>query len=143
MAGMGTVVFKTNSFKDGLQSTAMSQFLHSLYTIDLAYLSRFKVPPLYESGIVYRAEPRGQEVWKDVPNVLRDGYGDCEDLACWRAAELRHQGVAAHPVFRIHHFSGLNLYHILVKRGNMIEDPSARLGMRPVYNPNSPYEWRE
>ena len=46
-------------------------------------------PPLYRSGLHYEREPPGQEVWPDIPRIIEAGWGDCEDLACWRAAEWR------------------------------------------------------
>ena len=58
---------------------------------------------------------------------------NCEDLACWRAAELRvRENVKAKPTFiwKIRPNGGY-LYHIQVKYPDgRIEDPSRRLGMR-------------
>lgn len=58
---------------------------------------------------------------------------NCEDLACWRAAELRvRYGVLAEPTFiwKLRPKGGY-LYHILVKLPDgRIEDPSRTLGMR-------------
>lgn len=50
------------------------------------------IPPLYLSGVRYREEPPGHEDWIDAPGVLQQGHADCEDLAAWRAAELRVAG---------------------------------------------------
>lgn len=90
-----------------------------------------KTPPLYKSGVVYRREPPGVELWKDIPHCIADGFGDCEDLACWRAAEYRIHNVRAMPAFRKRIFpDGFSLYHIVVKLPDgKIEDPSKRLGM--------------
>lgn len=49
-------------------------------------------PPLYESGVVYRREPANQEWWEsaaDVRSLATSRSGDCEDVAAYRAAELR------------------------------------------------------
>ena len=58
---------------------------------------------------------------------------NCEDLACWRAAELRvRYGIAAEPTFiwKVRPGGGY-LYHIQVLYPDgRIEDPSRRLGMR-------------
>jgi hypothetical protein len=58
---------------------------------------------------------------------------NCEDLACWRAAELRvRYGIQAEPTFiwKLRPNGGY-LYHILVKLPDgRIEDPSRTLGMR-------------
>ena len=90
-----------------------------------------RAPDLYRSGVRYQAEPMGQEQWLTIPFVLRQGFGDCEDLACWRTAELRvrynERAVAVWSGRRTPR--GL-LYHIRVRRGNgAIEDPSFLLGM--------------
>ncbi len=111
----------------------------NLHTI-LAY--KGKIPKLYDSGIRYRMEPPGQEDWLDVLACLsafRDEQNggkqatiDCEDLCCWRAAELQAEGIAAHPVFVWRKLEdGSHLYHIVVRYPDgRIEDPSRRLGMK-------------
>lgn len=54
-------------------------------------------PPVYRSGLHYETE-KGTEIWPDIPSLLTgvmgEGlypgpWGDCEDLACYRVAELR------------------------------------------------------
>ncbi len=57
---------------------------------------------------------------------------NCEDLACWRAAELRVRGIRARAFFtRDRRSDGTTLYHIMVKLPDgRIEDPSRQLGMR-------------
>lgn len=88
-------------------------------------------PPLYEGGVRYSQEGRGDETWQAVP-VIRD-TADCEDLACWRAAELRVTGEDpdARAIFRGQPVAPRRvLYHVVVQRGDgSIEDPSKRLGM--------------
>lgn len=110
-------------------------FLNALCAANVAYLRRYpRTPKLYQSGVVYRREAivsgRRLEEWRDIPTILTSGFGDCEDLACYRVAELRVQGVQARPVVRWRRKpdSGI-LYHIIVGIGNKREDPSARLGM--------------
>lgn len=73
----------------------------------------------------------GEENWQDIPTILKAGSGDCEDLACWRAAELTERdGIPARPVYRWRHRPGLTIYHIVVRLPDgSIEDPSRRLGM--------------
>ena len=54
-------------------------------------------PSVYRSGLHYETE-KGTEVWPDIPSLLQGTmgtgvypgqWGDCEDLACYRVAELR------------------------------------------------------
>jgi hypothetical protein len=102
--------------------------MEALCQINKTYLSTHKMPSLYGSDVVYEIE--NSENWKDVYNILKDGYGDCEDLACWRVAELQLIGVAARPYIKWKKTRGTWLYHGLVWHpGNKIEDPSLALGM--------------
>lgn len=105
--------------------------LDCLVAINGAWLDRNpKAPMLYSCGVVYRREPKGQERWASIPTVLALGYGDCEDLACWRTAELQRLGEAAHAIFTHKMTPSGVLYHIKVRRADgSIEDPSKKLGM--------------
>lgn len=89
-------------------------------------LSRTRLPPLYRSGVVYRRE-KGTERWLLIPQVLRAGSGDCEDLAAWRASELRLVGVPA----RVALVKGRRArwHAVVLLPDGSIEDPSANLGM--------------
>jgi hypothetical protein len=111
---------------------ALRVLLDALFTIDRQWLrSNPNAPRIYSSGVFYRAEPIGEERWRDIPSVLREGWGDCEDLACWRAAELvEREGIAARPSYRWRRRPGISIYHIVVRLPNgRIEDPSRKLGM--------------
>lgn len=91
-------------------------------------------PSLYKSGVRYIREKEGQEIWSTIGGIIADGGADCEDLACWRVAELREQGIPARPAWRhrrVRMPSGAEatLYHILVWTPKGFEDPSRKLGM--------------
>ena len=79
----------------------------------------------------YCREPIGREEWRSLPVVLQVGCGDCEDLACARAAELQVAGVRARAVpFKVpSRLPGTELWHVVVDSGGRREDPSALLGM--------------
>jgi hypothetical protein len=127
-----------------LRHKSLYECLSALTRIDLHILlsAKGKIPALYDSGVRYRAEPEGQEDWLDVLSCLQahkeelqggpKSTIDCEDLACWRAAELQAQGIAAHPVFVWRKINdGSHLYHIVVRYPDgRIEDPSRKLGMK-------------
>jgi hypothetical protein len=87
-----------------------------------------RLPGLYASGVRYKREPPGREVWQNAVQLVHAGIGDCEDLAAYRAADLRvHEGEQAHAIA---YRSGSGKWHAVVRRGNgRIEDPSRRLGM--------------
>jgi len=105
------------------------------------------IPPLYASGVVYAEDPAGREDWRDVYSVLEKGTGDCDNLVCWRVAELRVAGIAAEPVIKWQHLTqdtavglgypssfvppeGLWLVHCCVRwPDGHVEDPSKLLGM--------------
>lgn len=116
---------------------SIGYLLERLYVWNLAWLMarRGRVPPLYRSGVRYRREPwQGiLEEFASIPVVLARGWGDCDDLACWRAAELSATGVPAVPVVRETPQSrpGARAWHVTVQRQDgATEDPSAILGMR-------------
>lgn len=115
-----------------LNKDNLAILLEALTRINADYLLRHpSTPQLYQSGVRYRREPPGSERWLSVPAILRTGFGDCEDLACWRAAELRIRGIRAKafPTL-VPSVSGRELWHIKVGvLGGEVEDPSKKLGM--------------
>ena len=84
-----------------LSHKALKMLLGALTMIDVEYLKAHPdAPNIYDSGVRYQEEPPGQEDWQDIPTTLRLRNGDCEDLSCWRAAELIvRQGILAAPTF--------------------------------------------
>jgi len=97
---------------------ALQKMLDLLTSLDEDYLREHpEAPLLYRSGIHYMEEPSGQEEWQDVPTLLRMGVGDCEDLATWRAAELRARyNIPARAIYKeMRRANGSYLYHILVQ----------------------------
>lgn len=83
-------------------------------------------PNLYRAGVRYRAELPRKEDWLSIPLVIQKRFADCEDLAAYRVAVLRAQGIDAQ--FRLTKRG--NVWHVtLVLPNGQIEDPSRRLGM--------------
>jgi hypothetical protein len=88
------------------------------------------IPSLFGSGIVYRREPEGREWWEsaaDMLTVVTDRSGDCEDIAAYRAAELRflYGEDARVAIVPTHKRGG---FHCLVEREDgTCEDPSLEL----------------
>ena len=121
---------------------SMLLLMEAMCAINQLHLRQKHYPALYEAGVVYRRED-GTENWLDIPHVIEVGWGDCEDLAFWRVAELREQGVKAAPFAKWRRIAGAYKYHALVRRfspgrdhfGRVVksnawlEDPSRRLGM--------------
>lgn len=108
------------------------------------------IPSLYRSGVRYREEPAdwALEHFDTIPVVFTRGWGDCDDLAPWRAAELRFTGEDQKADIMVkwkrNPETGKKLYHVVVRRSNLraadgrwtfkddlgiYEDPSRVLGM--------------
>ena len=85
------------------------------------------LPRLYGGAIRYQREPPHSERWNSAVEVARLGYGDCEDLAAYRAAELRLGGQWAARAILIR--KSPTLLHCVVDINGQREDPSKRLGM--------------
>lgn len=105
--------------------------------------------PLYAQGVYYEEEPRGQEIWLDVPSLYQEGRGDCEDLGTARAGELcagtglvlrggrympmRHPVRRARPGIKWQkRADGSTLIHVVTLVPGSVEgfeDPSRILGM--------------
>jgi hypothetical protein len=102
--------------------------LDDLCTYNLAFFRlNPNLPDIYDAGIVYKPEPYGQEDWLTYPVLLRQRFGDCEDLACARVAYLWWHGERN---AKVHLYHKGRLWHVMVQRGDgTIEDPSADLGM--------------
>lgn len=119
--------------KGGINPSDLAILLECLTRLGQRYLrDNPGTPSLYKSGVVYQEEPPGAEDWQDIPTSIQLQTADCEDLACWRAAELREAGVGADPTFTCEvQADGSRLYHIMVKHPDgRIECPSRVLGMR-------------
>jgi len=132
------VIFKVQLFMDRSEAErirsqkALLWLLEGLCQVNESHFAARWYPPLYQSGIRYEVE-EGEEIWMDVPTLIDAGYGDCEDLACYRIAELRNGGHRASPYVTFRQIDGAFRYHALVHRydngRHWIEDPSKRLGM--------------
>lgn len=125
-----------------------AQLCAVLTSHDARQIEAGRVPTLlFDSGVVYQTDPSDEPLF-DAVDVLARGAGDCEDLAAFRAAELRTLGeralrpgddLWAYPDVDFNSARvvlldfGANQYHAVVAvdtdRGIVREDPSARLGM--------------
>jgi len=106
--------------------------LEALVLVNRLFLRSHHVRPLYQSGVRYQQEPDDgrPEEFAAIPVVLSRGWGDCDDLAPWRVAELQEAGEQASIRITWRRYGKRRLYHVLVRRGDgRIEDPSRLLGM--------------
>ncbi len=139
---MYTPAFRLRSFDsipDEAKMHVLCALLEALTTANVAYLLKHPhTPNLYESGVRYEEEPPGRDEWQDIPDTIARRTGDCEDLACWRVAELRVRGRqmrAMHGV-TVSDLPGpdgklVTTFHIrVVHQDGTTEDPSRVLGMK-------------
>lgn len=121
---------------------AITWLMFGLIEVNREWLETYPgTPELYTSGVLYKLE-LSTENWQDIPTTLLRGFGDCEDLAMWRCAELQLEGINAMPYITWRQTpQGNTIYHALVRHpSGLIEDPSRALGMHghpitraPVY----------
>lgn len=138
-------IFVSNSPANAVMSKEMlAGGVYGLMLVDIAWLHAHpETPDLYDADVVYKPERRrvnprtghaseyGEE-WQTIPWVIYRGYGDCEDLGAWRAAELRARyRIPAKPYIKIKHMpTGQWRAHVVVQWPNgQLEDPAAKLGM--------------
>ena len=106
--------------------------LEATTRLNEAMLRKGEVPTFddgLKEGIRWQPEPPGAEHFDHAREVLKRGWGDCDDLAPWHAASLRHTGEdpEAKAIVRK---SGPHRWHAIVQRHDgSIEDPSKAAGM--------------
>jgi len=77
-----------------------------------------------QANVRYQLEPPGEEDWKLPQNVIRDGWGDCEDLAGWRAAGLRITGEDPDARAVVARTGPGKLHCVVMRSDGSIDDPS-------------------
>lgn len=119
-----------------LRVTLARDYLAGLVRANRRLLAARLVPPLYSTPVLYRPEPDAdmEEEYADALTCYRRGWGDCDDLAAWRVAELQNEGVDAELLFRAYPVRAgeRRLVHCLVRLPERWpgapteEDPSRR-----------------
>jgi hypothetical protein len=112
-----------------LEAVAEGLVLLNVWMLQFASNRGVDLPPLYESGVVYRREPRGREWWanaNDVLGLVQSRSGDCEDVSAFRAAELRLYE-DDYAVVRVVRTSRGTFHAIVQHEDGTIEDPSREL----------------
>jgi hypothetical protein len=105
--------------------------LEGLAHVNKELVLRSKVPRLYQSGVRWIEDKKGEETFIDALHVLKQGGADCSSLSAWRVGELWADNERANIHLHWRGFSdGFRLYHVTVRRADgSIEDPSRLLGM--------------
>lgn len=106
--------------------------LEGLVQVNGLVLQKERIPPVYQSGAQWKNIKHNN--WRRADQISGEGWGDCEGLSSWRAAELRLTGEDEDARVGVYH-TGPRTYHAIVVRGDdMIEDPSVLMGMKPRRN---------
>jgi hypothetical protein len=108
-------------------------FANLLWLRSQARASR-AVPSVYSAGVRFRPEPQagtGVELYQTIPEVIAQGWGDCDDVTGWRVAELLSAGESGADVALIE--QGSRVWHAVARRANgTTEDVAARLRQMEV-----------
>lgn len=139
---MAPIFARSDPLNASMSQLMLAGGVYGLMLMDIAWLRAHpETPDLYKAGVTYKPERRREsggrvseygEEWQTIPWVIYRGYGDCEDLAAWRAAELRVKyNIKANPFIKIRRMpDGYWRAHVVARWPNgQIEDPSAKLGM--------------
>lgn len=137
---MDQVIFEISLFREpsdrDRSQACLIRLMWTLIDINCSWIENHpETPLLYKSGVKYHFDRNAPDPWQDIPSTIAKGWGDCEDLACWRIAELRHHGnTDARPLLRWRKEGGRYIYHALVRLPDgRTEDPSVALGMHGPY----------
>lgn len=120
--------------------------LEATTRLNESMLSRGEVPTFMDGlpHVRWKPEPPGAEHFDNASLVLKRGWGDCDDLAPWQAASLRHTGEDPGAIAEVHR-SGPTTWHAVVRRSDgSIDDPSRAAGMdahRGVIGAALPLMW--
>lgn len=97
---------------------------------DVALIGGGYVPLYPPMAVRYRVEPPGEEDWKLAHNILRDGWGDCEDIAAYYAAGHRVSGFDPGARVAVIYVRPGQLHAVTMLSNGEIEDHCIAHGMR-------------
>ncbi len=121
-------------YHSGIQYKVPSQFDTS--DTEVGLVRRFveksgTVPSDVRAALDTLESMGGGERFRDIPRIIENGGGDCDNVAAWRVAELNELGIAAQPyITSRQRADGGTTYHVIVLwPDGSAEDPSLLLGM--------------
>ena len=110
------------------QETGYLLLLDCLTAINIWTRRRWFFPSVYDGALYYEREPPGLEIWASTAALFARGYGDCEDLAADRVAQLNVEGTPARVVLDLEQRTPTgDHYHVVLEHAGGREDPSAAL----------------
>ena len=106
--------------------------LESVTRLNESMLKQDTIPSFergLKQGVKWQPEPPGDEHFDHAGLIYKRRWGDCDDLAPWHAASLRHSGEDSGAKAVVKR-TGPKMWHAVVQRSNGdIDDPSKRAGM--------------
>lgn len=96
------------------------------------FLAKKDAPDDIQQAFKLMADQLGAgEHFREISQILKNGGGDCDNVASWRAAELRELGIMARPyiTWRKRPDGGTTYHVIVLWPDGSSEDPSLLLGM--------------
>ena len=117
--------------EEHVSSDVINAALEATTRLDEKLIRQGAVPTFKRAKdrVRWQPEPPGDEHFDHAGVVMKRGWGDCDDLACWHAASLRMTGQdrGAHAIVKQ---VGPKRWHAVVRRSDgHIEDPSRAAGM--------------
>ena len=122
-------------YQSGIKYTVPEQFQKAnIPEVDVVrqYLAKKNAPADVHAALKTLSDlTGGGEHFREIPRIIEHGGGDCDNVASWRAAELRELGVNAKPYITWRQRpDGGTTYHVIVRwPDGSSEDPSLLLGM--------------
>lgn len=121
-----------------VKPAVLNSALEAVTRLNESMLADKQVPTFEDGlkeGIRWKPEPPGAEHFDHAGVVLGRKWGDCDDLAPWHAASLRHTGEDPEATAIVRR-SGPRRWHAVVRRGDgSIDDPSRAAGMGKKEHP--------
>lgn len=115
-----------------VQAPVLDAALESVTRLNESLLASDQIPSFEKAlryGVKWKPEPPGAEHFDHGGTVIARKWGDCDDLAPYHAASLRHSGEDPGATAIVQK-SGPSRWHAVVQRSNGdIDDPSKRAGM--------------
>jgi hypothetical protein len=115
-----------------VSAPVLNAALEAVTRLNESMLQNGEAPTFEEGlkrGVKWKPEPPGEEHFDHAAAVFRRKWGDCDDIAPWWAASLRHSGEDPDAVAIVKR-SGPKRWHAIVRRGDgTIDDPSREAGM--------------
>jgi hypothetical protein len=95
------------------------------------WLEQNNAPRSVMKAVAQLEKMTGGERFREIPRILENGGGDCDNVSSWRCAELRQLGIPAKPYITWRQRpDGGTTYHVTILFSDGThEDPSLLLGM--------------